>query len=116
MTVRHDLVVVGGGPAGYAAAAGLDIGLVEDRSLGGTCLHVGRIQAKELLETTSVLCTVRDAAGFGVVKGGLEPTVDLAVNWEATVDEVAEFIQPHPTLSELLGETAMALTSRALHG
>ncbi len=29
----------------------------------------------------------------------------LAVNWEATVDEVAEFIQPHPTLSELFGET-----------
>jgi dihydrolipoamide dehydrogenase len=40
----------------------------------------------------------------------------LAVNWEATVDEVAEFIQPHPTLSELFGETVMALTGRALHG
>ena len=39
----------------------------------------------------------------------------LAVNWEATVDEVAEFIQPHPTLSELFGETALALTGRALH-
>ena len=40
----------------------------------------------------------------------------MAVNWEATVDEVAEFIQPHPTLSELFGETVMALTGRALHG
>ena len=29
----------------------------------------------------------------------------LAVNWEATVDEVAEFIQPHPSLTELFGET-----------
>lgn len=85
MTVRHDLVVVGGGPAGYAAAlygaaAGLDVGLVEERSLGGTCLHVGCIPAKELLETASVLRTVRDAAGFGVVTGGVEPTVDLAVS------------------------------------
>ncbi len=40
----------------------------------------------------------------------------LAVNWEATVDEVAEFIQPHPTLSETFGETIIALTGRSLHG
>ena len=40
----------------------------------------------------------------------------LAVNWEATPDEVAHFIQPHPTLSELFGETVMALTGRGLHG
>jgi dihydrolipoamide dehydrogenase len=40
----------------------------------------------------------------------------LAVNWEATVDEVAHFIQPHPTLSELFGESVMALTGRGLHG
>ena len=40
----------------------------------------------------------------------------LAVNWEATVDEVAAFIQPHPTLSEMFGETVLALTGRPLHG
>jgi dihydrolipoamide dehydrogenase len=40
----------------------------------------------------------------------------LSVNWEATVDEVAELIQPHPTLSELFGETVLSLTGRGLHG
>jgi dihydrolipoamide dehydrogenase len=40
----------------------------------------------------------------------------LAVNWEATVDEVAAFIQPHPTLSETFGEAMIALTGRSLHG
>ena len=40
----------------------------------------------------------------------------LAVNWEATVDEVAAHIQPHPTLSELFGETVLSLTGRSLHG
>jgi dihydrolipoamide dehydrogenase len=40
----------------------------------------------------------------------------LAVNWEATVDEVSHFIQPHPTLSELFGESVLALTGRSLHG
>ncbi|MEE1564915.1 MAG: FAD-dependent oxidoreductase, partial [Acidimicrobiales bacterium] len=74
MTTSHDLVVIGGGPAGYAAAlfasaSGLDVGLVEESKLGGTCLHVGCIPAKELLETASVLRTVRQAAEFGVTVG-----------------------------------------------
>ena len=40
----------------------------------------------------------------------------LAVNWEATVDEVAAFLQPHPSLSENFGETVLSLTGRSLHG
>jgi dihydrolipoamide dehydrogenase len=39
----------------------------------------------------------------------------LAVNWEATPDEVALFLQPHPSLSETFGETVLALTGRGLH-
>ncbi len=39
----------------------------------------------------------------------------LAVNWEATVDEVSAFIQPHPTMSELFGETVLGLTGRGMH-
>ena len=39
----------------------------------------------------------------------------LAVNWEATADEVAQFVQPHPSLSEIFGETMLALTGRGLH-
>ena len=40
----------------------------------------------------------------------------LAVNWEASVDEVAQFIQPHPSLSETFGEALLALTGRGLNG
>lgn len=40
----------------------------------------------------------------------------LAVNWEATVDEIAEFIQPHPSLTELFGETVLSLTGRNFNG
>ncbi|HET9060077.1 MAG TPA: FAD-dependent oxidoreductase, partial [Acidimicrobiales bacterium] len=39
----------------------------------------------------------------------------LAVNWEATAEEVAQFIQPHPSLSEVFGETMLALAGRGLH-
>lgn len=40
----------------------------------------------------------------------------LAVNWEATAADVAQFVQAHPTLSETFGETVMSLTGRGLHG
>ena len=66
-----DVVVVGGGPAGYAAALyggrqGLRIALVEKDKVGGTCLHRGCIPAKELLETAAVYRTVKAAKDYGV--------------------------------------------------
>lgn len=81
MSSSHDVVVIGGGPGGYAAAlygaaAGLDVALVEKQKLGGTCLHVGCIPAKELLETASVYRTVAHADQFGITSGS--PTVDMA--------------------------------------
>jgi dihydrolipoamide dehydrogenase len=38
-----------------------------------------------------------------------------AVNWEATAEEAAMLIQPHPSLSETFGETLLALAGRGLH-
>jgi dihydrolipoamide dehydrogenase len=77
---RFDVVVLGGGPGGYAAAlygaaAGLRIAMVEEARVGGTCLHQGCIPAKELLQTAEVLRTVRNAKEFGVDAG--QPTLDL---------------------------------------
>ena len=58
MAEHFDVVVIGGGPGGYAAAlyggsAGLKVALVEKDKVGGTCLHRGCIPAKELLETAA---------------------------------------------------------------
>jgi dihydrolipoamide dehydrogenase len=77
---RFDVVVLGGGPGGYAAAlygasAGLNIAMIEETRVGGTCLHRGCIPAKELLQTAEVLRTVRNAKEFGVDAG--QPTLDL---------------------------------------
>ncbi len=80
MAERFDVVVLGGGPGGYAAAlygaaAGLRIAMIEEARVGGTCLHRGCIPAKELLQTAEVLRTVRGAKEFGVDAG--QPTLDL---------------------------------------
>ena len=80
MAERFDVVVLGGGPGGYAAAlygaaAGLRIAMIEEARVGGTCLHRGCIPAKELLQTAEVLRTVRTAKEFGVDAG--QPTLDL---------------------------------------
>src|SRR5579863_924715 len=39
----------------------------------------------------------------------------LSVNWEATAREVAQYIQPHPSLSETFGETMLAISGRGIH-
>ncbi|MDY7103429.1 MAG: dihydrolipoyl dehydrogenase [Actinomycetota bacterium] len=79
---HHDLVIIGGGPAGYAtalygASAGLDVAIIEKNKYGGTCLHVGCIPAKELLETAAVYRHVSHAKDFGINVS--EPGLDFGV-------------------------------------
>ena len=66
-----DLVVLGAGTGGYAAAfrasqLGLKVALVDEGKLGGTCLHRGCIPTKALLESAAVNERVRNAGEFGI--------------------------------------------------
>src|SRR4051812_33231465 len=83
MAETFDVVVIGGGPGGYAAAlygagAGLNIAVVEKDKVGGTCLHRGCIPAKEFLETATVFRTVAGAKEFGVQAD--QPTLDFGTS------------------------------------
>ncbi len=77
----HDLVVIGGGPAGYAAALraselGGGVVLVEAGELGGTCVNRGCIATMVWLKAAEILRTVRAARDFGI--GATVEGVDAA--------------------------------------
>lgn len=79
-----DIVIVGGGPGGYAAALyahnfGLDVTMVVDERPGGTCLIRGCIPAKQWLQIAEVFSTVTHAAEFGVNTS--QPELD----WQAAL-------------------------------
>ena len=68
---QYDLVILGGGTAGYVAAIrasqlGKKVAIVERSLLGGTCLHQGCIPTKALLKSAEVVQTVAQASEFGV--------------------------------------------------
>jgi dihydrolipoamide dehydrogenase len=68
---NFDLVVLGGGSGGYAAALrgaqlGLSVALIEADKLGGTCLHRGCIPTKALLHAGEIADGTREASHFGV--------------------------------------------------
>ena len=77
-----DLVVLGAGTGGYAAAfraaqLGLKVALVDEDKIGGTCLHRGCIPTKALLESAAFMERVRHAKDYGVILPG-EAVVDFA--------------------------------------
>ena len=68
---NFDLVVLGGGSGGYAAALrgaqlGLSVALIEADKLGGTCLHRGCIPTKALLHAGEIADGTREASHFGI--------------------------------------------------
>ena len=76
---KFDLVVLGGGSGGYAAALrasllGMTVGLIEKDKLGGTCLHRGCIPTKALLHSAEVADVSREASRYGVTAtfGGID--------------------------------------------
>ncbi len=75
----YDLVVLGAGSGGYAAALravqlGKTVALIEKDKVGGTCLHVGCIPTKALLHSAEVADVTREAAKYGVAAqfGGVD--------------------------------------------
>ena len=79
--MTYDLIVLGGGPAGYLASeraghAGLSVCCIEERSVGGVCLNEGCIPTKTLLYSAKLFDGAAHGEKYGVTAEGL--TIDHA--------------------------------------
>ncbi len=84
MSTNFDLIVIGSGPAGYegaiyASQLGMKVALIEkEQTLGGTCLNVGCIPAKSMLQSALMLDKAKKFASYGVKIAGAEnPELDF---------------------------------------
>ena len=94
---RAKLVVIGGGPGGYAAAfraadLGVEVTLVDaEAELGGVCLLRGCIPSKALLHAARVISDAREAARFGVRFAAPEIDLERLRAWKSeVVDRLAQ--------------------------
>ncbi len=67
----YDLLIIGAGPAGLAAArdaaaAGVRVALIESHHIGGNCLHEGCIPSKTILRSAQLIAEMRNAQSVGV--------------------------------------------------
>ena len=97
-TSKYDLVVIGGGPAGYAAAIragqlGKKVACVEKERPGGTCLNWGCIPSKALLKSAELFTKISHSEDFGISVSGVDYDFEKIIGRSRTVaDNMAKGI------------------------
>ncbi|HET9709236.1 MAG TPA: FAD-dependent oxidoreductase, partial [Gemmatimonadales bacterium] len=84
MASQFDVIVLGGGPAGYecairAAQLGLASAVVEREKLGGVCVNIGCIPTKALLHSAYIAHLLKDAVDFGVAADTVKTDYGVAM-------------------------------------
>ncbi len=92
MATQFDLIVLGGGPAGYvcairAAQLGLATAVVEKEKLGGVCVNIGCIPTKALLHSAYLANALKGAAEFGIQTGAVKTDYGVAMQRSRKVAE-----------------------------
>jgi dihydrolipoamide dehydrogenase len=89
---QFDVIVLGGGPAGYVAAIraaqlGLRTAVIEKEKLGGVCVNIGCIPTKALLHSAYLATLLRDAKEFGVDAGTVTTDYGVAMRRSRRVSD-----------------------------
>jgi len=89
---QFDVIILGGGPAGYVAAIraaqlGLATAVVEKEKLGGVCVNIGCIPTKALLHSAYIARLLKDAKEFGVEVGSVKTDYGVAMKRSRQVSD-----------------------------
>ena len=92
MPNTFDVIVLGGGPAGYVAAIrsaqlGMSTALIEKEKLGGVCVNIGCIPTKALLHSAYIARLLREAKDFGVDAGTVKTDYGVAMQRSRRVSD-----------------------------
>ena len=90
--IKHDVIIIGGGSAGYAAARtaeaeGANVGIIDHGPLGGLCILRGCMPTKTILRSSDIAALIRRAPEFGL------QTSDLQANLSAIIDRKDRLIK-----------------------
>ena len=85
MPQTHDIIIIGGGSAGYAAARtaqaeGADVAIIDQGPLGGLCILRGCMPTKTLLRSSDIAALIRRAPEFGLATQGLQADLSAIIN------------------------------------
>jgi len=89
---QFDVIILGGGPAGYVAAIrsaqlGMSTAVIEQEKLGGVCVNIGCIPTKALLHSAYVASLLREAKEFGVEAGAVKTDYGVAMQRSRRVSD-----------------------------
>ena len=92
MASQFDVIILGGGPAGYVAAIrsaqlGMSTAVIEQDKLGGVCVNIGCIPTKALLHSAYVAHLLREAKEFGVETGAVKTDYGVAMQRSRRVSD-----------------------------
>ena len=115
---KYDLVVIGGGPAGYAAAIragqlGKKVACVEKERPGGTCLNWGCIPSKALLKSAELYSSIQHGEDLGISVTGLKydfsKIIGRSRNVADTMAKGIEFLFKKNKVDHIIGSGAIAV-------
>ncbi len=92
MANQFDVIILGGGPAGYVAAIrsaqlGLSTAVIEQEKLGGVCVNIGCIPTKALLHSAYIANLLKESKDFGVDAGSVKTDYGVAMKRSRRVSD-----------------------------